>query len=105
MGEYLREDYAGLANKVSSLTSTVNHMKTDQSHWIECFRIVDAVITKLTQVQQLHMDSIWAPYTFTGNYKVHKCLLKRVYCGLELLNSSMCAFQIREQEEISLRNR
>lgn len=60
MGEYPRGDhYANMASNLASITRTVDCMKSAHGHWAECFRIVDTVLTKVVQVQQLHMDLMW----------------------------------------------
>lgn len=60
MGEYIRDGpNVTLRNNLGTIMgAAAGRTKITENHWIECFRIVDTVLTKVIQVQRLHMNLI-----------------------------------------------
>lgn len=49
-------------------------------HWMECFRVIDNVFTKVVQIQQLHMDLIWFCCSFEGMWTLKHCISLYISC-------------------------
>lgn len=88
MGEYqLRDKYDALANELTNLKSTLKRTQIDQNRLAECYHIVDTIIIKILQIQQLHMDIIWNMRMSTGkrvalfpSLLIQVLFKKAVYC-------------------------
>lgn len=50
----------------ADIMGTVDCTRSTRDCWIECFRIVDTVLTKVIQVQRLHMNLMCEFVEFSG---------------------------------------
>lgn len=85
--------------------NTVNHLRSDKNACTECFRIVDAVFTKILRLQQLHMNLILVE----GKHEVQKlCAVKinhRFGSKMVTMMYSFLGFQMLKEKTNSWRSK